>query len=85
MLICPTYIFPWIFFATILVIIYWLVVAADVVVGAGVGCIEYGGGSEGKSTKLLSKENSPALPGSTGDREGKVGEQISSPAAGVGE
>ena len=59
--------------------------AADVVVAAGVGCIVYGGGSAGKSTKLLSKENWPPLLGSTGDWEGKVGEQISSPAAGVAE
>ena len=55
------------------------------VVGAGVGCIEYGGGSEGKSTKLLSKENCPPLLGSTGGWEGKVAEQISSPSARVGE
>ena len=73
----------------ILVIIHWLFVAGDVVVVAGVGCIVgcivYGGGSDGKSTKLLSKENWPPLLGSTGDWEGKAGEQISSPAVGVAE
>ena len=50
----------------------------------------YGGGSAGKSksTKLLSKENCPpplALGSNTGGWEGKVGEQISSPSARVGE
>ena len=78
----PIYIFP----RNIKVIIYWLFVAADVVAVAGAGCIVYGGGSEGKSQKLLSKENSPPqLDSTAGDWEGKVGEQISSPAAGVGE
>ena len=53
----------------------------------------YGGGSTGKSksTKLLSKENCPVCPpplalgSTTGGWEGKVGEQISSPSARVGE
>ena len=74
----------------ILVIIHWLFVAGDVVVVAGVGCIVgcivYGGGSDGKSTKLLSKENCPPpLLDSRGGWEAKVGEQISSPSARVGE